>query len=69
MRAPDGGARSAATWNDRFPGGCVTIALRPAAQQAAAGQGLAGQVPAIAGYLSRTALRHELAQCSGADCS
>ena len=26
MRAPDGGARSAATWNGMFPGGCVTIA-------------------------------------------
>lgn len=69
MRALDGGARSAATWNGMFPGGCVTIALRPAAQQAAAEHGLAGQVPAIAGYLSRTALRHELAQRSGAGCS
>jgi tRNA A-37 threonylcarbamoyl transferase component Bud32/membrane-associated phospholipid phosphatase len=60
-----GGARFAATWYDIFPGGCVRIALRPAAQQAAVDQGLARQVPAIVGYISRAALRHDLAQRSG----
>jgi tRNA A-37 threonylcarbamoyl transferase component Bud32/membrane-associated phospholipid phosphatase len=60
-----GGARFAATWYDIFPGGCVRIALRPAAQQAAVDQDLAQQVPAIVGYLSRAALRHDLAQRSG----
>jgi tRNA A-37 threonylcarbamoyl transferase component Bud32/membrane-associated phospholipid phosphatase len=64
LRAP-GGARFAATWYDVFPGGCVTIELRPATQQAAADQGLAGQVPVIVGYVSRAALRDELAQRSG----
>ena len=59
-----GGARFAATWYDIFPGGCVRIALRPAAQQAAVDQGLARQVPAIVGYISRAALRHDLAQRS-----
>ena len=59
-----GGARFAATWYDTFPGGCVQIALRPAAQQAAVDQGLAAQVPAIVGYISRVALRHDLAQRS-----
>jgi membrane-associated phospholipid phosphatase/tRNA A-37 threonylcarbamoyl transferase component Bud32 len=57
-------ARSAATWYDTFPGGCVQIALRPATQQAAVDQGLARQVPAIVGYVSRAALRHDLAQRS-----
>jgi hypothetical protein len=65
LRAPAGGSRFAATWYDIFPGGCVRIALRPAAQQAAADQGLARQVPAIVGYISRAALRHDLAQRSG----
>jgi hypothetical protein len=60
-----GGARFAATWYDIFPGGCVRIALRPAAQQAAVDQGLARQLPAIVGYISRAALRHDLAQHSG----
>jgi tRNA A-37 threonylcarbamoyl transferase component Bud32 len=64
LRAPDGPG-FAATWYDVFPGGCVTIELRPATQQAAADQGLAAQVPAIIGYVSRTALRHDLAQRSG----
>ena len=59
-----GSARFAATWYDIFPGGCVRIALRPAAQQAAIDQGLARQVPAIVGYISRAALRHDLAQRS-----
>jgi hypothetical protein len=59
-----GGTRFAATWYDTFPGGCVQIALRPAAQQAAIDQGLAAQVPAIVGYISRAALRHDLAQRS-----
>jgi hypothetical protein len=54
------GARFAATWYDTFPGGCVQIALRPAAQQAAVDQGLAEQVPAIVGYISRAALRSSL---------
>jgi hypothetical protein len=63
QRAP-GGARFAATWYDIFPGGCVQIALRPATQQAAVDQGLARQVPAIVGYISRAALRHDLAQRS-----
>ena len=36
-----------------------------AAQQAAVDQGLARQVPAIVGYISRAALRHDLAQRSG----
>ena len=65
LRALGGGAGFAATWYDVFPGGCVTIALRPATQQAAADQGLAGQVPVIVGYVSRAALRDELAQRSG----
>jgi tRNA A-37 threonylcarbamoyl transferase component Bud32 len=65
FRALGGGARFAATWYDTFPGGCVRIALRPAAQQAAIDQGLARQVPAIVGYISRAALRHDLAQRSG----
>ncbi len=65
LRALGGGARFAATWYDVFPGGCVQIALRPATQQAAVDQGLAGQVPAIVGYISRAALRHDLAQRSG----
>ena len=60
-----GGARFAVTWYDVFPGGCVRIALRPASQQAAVDQGLARQVPAIVGYVSRAALRHDLAQRSG----
>jgi len=64
LRAPDGPG-FAATWYDVFPGGCVTIELRPATRQAAADQGLAGQVPAIIGYLSRAALRDDLAQRSG----
>ena len=63
LRAPDGPG-FAATWYDVFPGGCITIQLRPATQQAAADQGLAGQVPAIIGYVSRAALRHDLAQRS-----
>ena len=57
--------RFAATWYDIFPGGCVQIALRPVTQQAAVDQGLARQVPAIVGYVSRVALRHDLAQRSG----
>ena len=64
LRALRGGARFAATWYDVFPGGCVQIALRPATQQAAVDQGLARQVPAIVGYVSRAALRHDLAQRS-----
>jgi membrane-associated phospholipid phosphatase/tRNA A-37 threonylcarbamoyl transferase component Bud32 len=64
LRAP-GGSRFAATWYDIFPGGCVTIELRPATQQPAADQDLARQIPAIVGYLSRAALRDELAQRSG----
>ena len=69
LRAAGGGAGYAATYYDVFPGGCVTIALRPATQQAAVDQGLAAQVPVIVGYVSRAALRHELAQRSGAGCS
>jgi tRNA A-37 threonylcarbamoyl transferase component Bud32 len=65
LRAPGSGARYAVTWYDVFPGGCVRIALRPATQQAAADENLAGQVPAIVGYVSRAALRHDLAQRSG----
>jgi tRNA A-37 threonylcarbamoyl transferase component Bud32/membrane-associated phospholipid phosphatase len=61
LRAQGGGGGFAATWYDVFPGGCVRIALRPATPQATADQGLAGQVPAIVGYLSRAALRHDLA--------
>jgi hypothetical protein len=64
LRALGDGVRFAATWYDVFPGGCVTIALRPATQQAAADQGLAGQVPAIVGYVSRAVLQGELAQRS-----
>lgn len=60
-----GGPPFAATWYDVFPGGCVQIALRPATHQAAADQDLAGQIPAIIGYVSRAALRHDLAQRSG----
>jgi len=64
LRALDGPG-SAATWYDVFPGGCVTIELRPATQQAAVDQSLAAQVPVIVGYVSRAALRHDLAQRSG----
>ena len=60
-----GGPRFAVTRYDVFPGGCVQITLRPATQQAAVDQSLAGQVPAIIGYVSRAALRHDLAQLSG----
>jgi hypothetical protein len=55
----------AALRHRRFPGGCVTIALRPATQQAAVDQSLAAQVPVIVGYVSRAALGDELAQRSG----
>ena len=65
LRAPAGPARFSATWYDLFPGGCVRIDLRPATQQAAVDRDLAGQVPAIVGYVSRAALRHGLAQLSG----
>jgi tRNA A-37 threonylcarbamoyl transferase component Bud32/membrane-associated phospholipid phosphatase len=65
LRALGAGPRFAATWYDVFPGGCVQIALRPATQQAAIDQGLAGQIPAIVGYISRAALRRDLAQHSG----
>jgi Trk K+ transport system NAD-binding subunit len=79
LRALGGGPGLGATWYDVFPGGCVQIALRPATQQAGADvqialrpatqqagadQNLAGQVPAIIGYLSRSALRHDLAERS-----
>ena len=66
--APWAGARFAATWYDIFPGGCVQIALRPATQQTAVDQGLARQIPAIVGYISRAALRHDLAQRSAGRC-
>jgi tRNA A-37 threonylcarbamoyl transferase component Bud32 len=61
FRAPGGSARFAATWHDVFPGGCVTIELRPATRLAAADRDLAGQVPVIVGYVSRATLRQELA--------
>ena len=65
LRTLGSSARFAATWYDVFPGGCVTIALRPATQQAAVDQSLAAQVPVIVGYISRAALGDELAQRSG----
>jgi hypothetical protein len=65
FRALGDGPRFAATWYDMFPGGCVQIALRPATQQAAVDQDLVRQVPAIVGYISRAALRYDLAQRSG----
>ena len=65
LRALGGDAGYAATWYDVFPGGCVTIELRPATQQAAVDQGVAAQVPVIVGYVSRATLRGELAQRSG----
>ncbi len=80
LRALGGGPGLGATWYDVFPGGCVQIALRPATQQAGtdvqitlgpatqqAGpdQNLAGRIPAIIGYVSRAALRHDLAERSG----
>jgi len=79
LRALDGGPGLGATWYDVFPGGCVQIALRPAAQQAGADvqialgpatqqagadQNVAGQVPAIIGHVSRAALQHDLAERS-----
>jgi hypothetical protein len=64
LRALGAGPGFAATWYDVFPGGCVQIALRPATQQAAIDQGLARQIPAIVGYISRTALRRDLEQHS-----
>jgi hypothetical protein len=39
--------------------------MDPGQEQTAADQCLAGQAPAIIGYLSRTALRRDLAQRSG----
>jgi membrane-associated phospholipid phosphatase/tRNA A-37 threonylcarbamoyl transferase component Bud32 len=65
FRAPDRSAGFSATWFDVFPGGCVTIALRPATQRAAADRGLAGQAAVIVGYISRARLQHELALRSG----
>ncbi len=80
LRALGGGPGFGATWYDVFPGGCVQIALRPATQQAGVNvqislgpatqqagpnQNLAAQIPAIIGYVSRAALRHDLAQRSG----
>jgi hypothetical protein len=65
FRAPDRGAGFSATWFDVFPGGCVTIALRPATKVAVADRGLAGQVPVIVGYVSRASLQRELALRSG----
>ena len=43
----------------------LLVRLHPATQQAAVDQGLAAQVPVIVGYISRAALRDELAQRSG----
>jgi tRNA A-37 threonylcarbamoyl transferase component Bud32/membrane-associated phospholipid phosphatase len=66
FRAPDPSAGFEATWYDVFPGGCVTIALRPATKVAAVGRGLLPrQVPAIVGYVSRARLQHQLALRSG----
>jgi len=65
FRAPDPGTGFSATWFDVFPGGCVTIALRPATKVAAVGRGLPRQVPAIVGYVSRASLQLELALRSG----
>lgn len=80
LRALGGGPGSGVIWYDVFPGGCVQIALRPATPQAGAdvqislgpatppagaNPNLAGQIPVIIGYVSRAALRHELAQRSG----
>ena len=80
LRALGGGPGFGPTWYDVFPGGCVQIALRPATQQSGAdvqislgpatqrpgaNQNLAGQIPAIIGYVSRAALRHDLAQRTG----
>jgi tRNA A-37 threonylcarbamoyl transferase component Bud32/membrane-associated phospholipid phosphatase len=61
FRAPGGSVRFAATWYDVFPGGCVSIELRPATQLAADDRDLAGQVPVIVGYVSRGTLRQDLA--------
>jgi tRNA A-37 threonylcarbamoyl transferase component Bud32/membrane-associated phospholipid phosphatase len=61
FRAPGGSARFAATWYDVFPGGCVTIELRPATRLAADARGVAGQVPVIVGYVSRATLGQDLA--------
>jgi len=47
------------------PTASEVVCLRPVTQQAAVAQGLARQVPAIIGYMSRAALRHDLAQRSG----
>jgi tRNA A-37 threonylcarbamoyl transferase component Bud32/membrane-associated phospholipid phosphatase len=63
--APGPSAGFAATWYDVFPGGCVTIALRPATKVAAVDRGLLPrQVPAIVGYVSRARLGQELARRS-----
>jgi len=61
FRAPDPGAGFVATWFDVFPGGCVTIALRPATHTAAVDRILPRQVPAIVGYVARARLQQELA--------
>ena len=65
FRAPGRSAGFSATWFDVFPGGCVTIAFRPATKVAVVDRGLAGQVPVIVGYVSRATLQHELALRSG----
>jgi membrane-associated phospholipid phosphatase/tRNA A-37 threonylcarbamoyl transferase component Bud32 len=65
FRAPGPAAGFAATWFDVFRGGCVTIALRPAMQEAAVDRDLPGQIPAIVGYVARARLQQELALRSG----
>jgi hypothetical protein len=65
FRAPGPAAGFAVTWFDVFRGGCVTIALRPAMQEAAVDRDLPGQVPAIVGYVARARLQQELALRSG----
>jgi tRNA A-37 threonylcarbamoyl transferase component Bud32 len=57
-----GGGRYAATWYDRFAGGCVAYRLRSASDPV--GQ-FANEVPSLLGFASRTALRQALDDRSG----
>ena len=43
----------------------IALGAAPSTQHAEADQNLAGRIPAIVGYLSRAALRHDLAERSG----
>jgi len=52
----------AATWHDRFPGGCVTSRLRSTADPDGR---FATEAPVVLGFVPRQALRELLAERSG----